>query len=108
MSTLGALVRSIAFVLAVAACAAPSVVVPSPPPAVPVTQPEQALARVIDKEPRLRGIQPLAPDAIGQAAWYQVAPGIGRRRLRRGGPPGMGRLPGRLHRRTPLDLRGQA
>jgi hypothetical protein len=52
---------------------------PTPTPAVPgpVTTPEQALARVVMTEPRLTGIMPLNPDAIGQASWYEVAPASG-------------------------------
>lgn len=77
MITTRSLARSIAFVLAVAACAAPTVVAPSVPPDIPVTQPEQAVSRVIAGEPRLRGIAPHTADAIGQAAWYQVEPASG-------------------------------
>ena len=43
----------------------------------PVTLPDEAVARVIAAEPRLSGMQPLATDAIGQAAWYTVAPASG-------------------------------
>ena len=51
---------------------------PSPTPApVPVTTPEQAVAAVVAREPRLTGIGPLDPDMIGQSAWYEVKPASG-------------------------------
>ena len=51
---------------------------PSPTPfPLTVTTPEQAIARVIDVEPRLAGIQPRNPDLIGQASWYEVTPASG-------------------------------
>lgn len=46
---------------------------PSPVP-VPVTSPEQAVARVVLAEKRLTGIAAHDPAAIGQASWYEVAP----------------------------------
>jgi len=49
---------------------------PSPVPA-PVTSPEQAVARVLLAEKRLTGIAAHDPAAIGQAAWYEVAPASG-------------------------------
>ncbi len=66
-------------VLLGAGCAAASTdPSPTPPPLpVPVTTPEQAVARVILAEPRLTGIAPRNPDAIGQASWYEVAPASG-------------------------------
>jgi hypothetical protein len=51
---------------------------PSPTPIpVSVTTPEAAVAQVIRAEPRLTGIAPRNPDAIGQSAWYEVAPASG-------------------------------
>jgi hypothetical protein len=44
---------------------------------VSVTTPEAAVAQVIAAEPRLTGIAPRNPDAIGQSAWYEVAPASG-------------------------------
>ncbi len=49
---------------------------PSPNP-VAVTTPEAAIAAVIAHEPRLQGIAPRDPAAIGQASWYEVAPASG-------------------------------
>jgi len=43
----------------------------------PVTTPDQAIARVIAAEPRLAGIKPFDPNAIGQSAWYKVEPASG-------------------------------
>lgn len=43
----------------------------------PVTTPEEALAAVIAREPRLTGIAPLDPAMIGQASWYEVMPASG-------------------------------
>ena len=61
----------------VAGCAgSPTDPTPAPLP-VPVTTPEAAVARVIASEPRLNGIAPRNPDAIGQASWYEVAPASG-------------------------------
>jgi hypothetical protein len=42
-----------------------------------VTQPDQAIARVIATEPRLQGIPPFDPAMIGQSSWYSVAPASG-------------------------------
>ena len=56
--------------------ATPTLVSPSPA-AVPITTPAQAIAQVIRREPRLTGIAPRDPDAIGQASWYEVAPASG-------------------------------
>jgi hypothetical protein len=47
---------------------------PTPIPA-PVTTPDGAIARVVSGEPRLTGIAPRDPNAIGQANWYDVQPG---------------------------------
>jgi len=44
---------------------------------VSVTTPEAAVAQVIATEKRLTGIAPKNPDAIGQSAWYEVAPASG-------------------------------
>lgn len=64
-------------VLLAAACAEVTTDATPPPLPVPVTTPEQAVARVILAEKRLTGIAPRNPDAIGQAAWYEVAPASG-------------------------------
>ena len=42
-----------------------------------VVTPADAVARVIAREPRLAGIGPRDPDAIGQSAWYEVMPASG-------------------------------
>jgi hypothetical protein len=68
--------------LLVAACgsAAPTSATgsPTPPPVGgPITTPEQAVARIIQFEPRLAGITQRDPNAIGQASWYEVAPASG-------------------------------
>ena len=47
---------------------------PTPIPA-PVVTPDQAIARVVSGEPRLTGIAPRDPNAIGQANGYEVQPG---------------------------------
>ncbi len=67
----------VALVLIVAGCGASVPVVSPSPPSSLVTLPEDALARVITTEPRLTGIAPLDPDAVGQASWYEVAPASG-------------------------------
>jgi Carboxypeptidase regulatory-like domain len=68
---------AIVFAVVVAACASSgSSGGPSPSP-VMVTTPEAAVARVVDHEPRLAGIGPQNPDAIGQASWYEVTPASG-------------------------------
>jgi hypothetical protein len=43
----------------------------------PVTSEEDAVARVVEHEPRFRGITKRDPDMIGQARWYEVAPASG-------------------------------
>jgi hypothetical protein len=63
--------------LLVAGCAGPATDASPTPVPVPVTTPEEAVARVILAEKRLTGIAPRNPDAIGQAAWYEVAPASG-------------------------------
>jgi Carboxypeptidase regulatory-like domain len=75
---LAATVTAIAVGVAIGGCGssgAPSI----PPVATPttVTTPEAAVARVLDHEPRLAGIAPRNPDAIGQSSWYQVGPASG-------------------------------
>ena len=75
-------VHSIAVVLmalVVAGCAgAASATFPAAPGEL-VTQPAQAIARVIAREPRLTGIQPFDSGLIGQSSWYTVdaASGVG-------------------------------
>jgi hypothetical protein len=77
MTTLRALLLTIAVSLfGVVGCAGAAQ--PSPtPPSTPVTTAEQAVARVIATEPRLVGITAHDPDAIGKGSWYQVAPASG-------------------------------
>lgn len=48
-----------------------------PPSAGPVTTPAEALARVIQREPRFGGIQPFDTGLIGQSSWYTVEPASG-------------------------------
>lgn len=43
----------------------------------PVTTPEEAVAAVIAREPRLTGIGPLDQNLIGQSSWYEVQPASG-------------------------------
>ena len=53
---------------------------PSPvPTSGTVDTPEKAVAAVIAREPRFRGITPILPDVIGQSSWYTVtqASGVG-------------------------------
>lgn len=53
---------------------------PIPPPTQgPVSTPQEAVAAVVRREPRLTGIRPFDPDVIGQSAGYEVvaAPGSG-------------------------------
>lgn len=53
---------------------------PIPPPTQgPVATPQEAVAAVVRREPRLTGIRPFDPDVIGQSAGYEVvaAPGFG-------------------------------
>jgi hypothetical protein len=66
-------------VLVGAGCAGSSTTASPTPPAlpVPVTTPDQAVARVILAEKRLTGIAPRNPDAIGQPTWYELAPASG-------------------------------
>jgi len=72
-----------ALLLLAAGCSgAPTVASPTPTPLVSptpvvVTTPDQALARVLQAEPRLAGIAPYDPNMIGQASWYKVAPAPG-------------------------------
>ena len=40
-----------------------------------MTTPDGAIARIVSGEPRLTGIAPRDPNAIGQANWYDVQPG---------------------------------
>jgi Carboxypeptidase regulatory-like domain len=64
--------------IVVGACAAsggPSGTPPVSGP--PATTPDAAVARVVGHEPRLVGIAPQNPDAIGQSSWYEVAPASG-------------------------------
>ena len=42
-----------------------------------VTSEEDAVARVVELEPRFAGIAKRDPDMIGQASWYEVAPASG-------------------------------
>jgi hypothetical protein len=63
--------------LVAAGCATSSTDATPTPLPVPVTTPEAAVTRVIESEKRLTGIAPRNPDAIGQAAWYEVAPASG-------------------------------
>ena len=78
------LVRSLFTALAVAlvitGCAGSgAATVPVPAPGGLVTLPDQAIARVIQQEPRLTGIQPFDSGLIGQSSWYTVeaASGVG-------------------------------
>ena len=78
MTTRVALALALALALVVAAgCAGASSVGSSTPLPVSVTTPEAAVAQVIAFEKRLTGIAPHNPDAIGQSAWYEVAPASG-------------------------------
>lgn len=43
----------------------------------PVVTPEEAVAAVVRREPRLTGIKPFDPDVIGQSAGYEVAAASG-------------------------------
>ena len=67
----------VAMLVAGGGCAGSATGPSSPSLAVPVTTPEAAVARVVAAESRLTGIAPRDPDAIGQAAWYEVAPASG-------------------------------
>jgi len=74
--TIRAALALLVVMLAATGCAGSPPTDPTPA-AVPVTTPEAAVARVILAEKRLTGIAPRNPDAIGQAAWYEVAPASG-------------------------------
>jgi hypothetical protein len=63
--------------LVVAGCASSATQASPTPAPVAVTQPEQAVARVLLAEPRLAGISAKNPDLIGQASWYEVMPASG-------------------------------
>lgn len=74
----------LAIVLASSACSATSSSSPATSPgaspaasAGPVTTAEDAVARVVAKEPRFAGIGKRDPDMIGQASWYDVTPASG-------------------------------
>lgn len=79
MSILQRSLLLITAVLFVAACAAGGSAsqVPVPSGGGPVTTADEAVARVIESEPRLAGIGKRDPDMIGQANWYEVAPASG-------------------------------
>jgi hypothetical protein len=72
-----ALVLGLVLALVAAGCAASTTDATPTPLPVPVTTPEAAVSRVLEAEKRLTGIAPRSPDAIGQAAWYEVAPASG-------------------------------
>jgi hypothetical protein len=76
MTTRGALALALVLVVAAGCAGASTDASPTPLP-VPVTTPEGAVAQVVHAEKRLSGIAPRNPDAIGQAAWYEVAPASG-------------------------------
>ena len=63
--------------LVVSGCASSATQASPTPAPVSVTQPEQAVARVLLAEPRLAGIAPRDPNLIGQASWYEVMPASG-------------------------------
>ena len=65
-----------------APAASPSPRRASPTPGATIDR-EGAIARVLAQDPRFSGIGPLDPDLIGQSAWYEVSPGIGRLARRR-------------------------
>jgi hypothetical protein len=74
------LIRSMAVLMLVAACAGAAAPSSSPAPSFdggPVTTEEQAIARVVAHEPRLAGIGMRDPDMIGQSSWYEVMPASG-------------------------------
>jgi hypothetical protein len=50
---------------------------PAPTNGGPVTTEDQALAAVIEHEPRLAGIAQRDPEMIGQSSWYEVVPASG-------------------------------
>lgn len=70
------LITSVVLVAACAGGTGPSQV-PVPSSGGPVTTEDQAVARVIEHEPRLAGIAKRDPDMIGQSSWYEVAPASG-------------------------------
>jgi hypothetical protein len=80
---LASLLVAIAITIGAAACSAAGA--PSGSPAAstapsgggPVTSEEDAVARVVEREPRFTGITKRDPDMIGQASWYEVAPASG-------------------------------
>jgi len=47
----------------------------APPSGAPLTQAD-AVAFVLDRDPRFAGIGPLDPNLIGQSAWYEVSPAV--------------------------------
>ena len=70
------LITSVVLVVACAGGAGASQV-PAPSSGGPVTTEDQAVARVVENEPRLAGIAKRDPDMIGQSSWYEVAPASG-------------------------------
>ena len=76
MTTRGALTLATLLLIVAGCAAAVTDATPTPLP-VPITAAEAAVAQVIHAEPRLSGIGARNPDAIGQAAWYEVAPASG-------------------------------
>jgi hypothetical protein len=59
---------------------APSASMPSSEPSQaggPVTTEEQAIAAIVAKEPRFKGIGKKDPDMIGQSSWYEIKPASG-------------------------------
>lgn len=76
---LSLLTLAVALIVALAACGGPggSSAPPPTPTQGPVTTPEEAVAAVVAREPRLTGIGPLDPELIGQASWYEVTPASG-------------------------------
>jgi hypothetical protein len=78
------LVALIGLAAAVAACGSatptpspPSSPAPTPTPLpspIAVESPEAAFARIVELEPRLRGMGPFDREMIGQSAWYQAEP----------------------------------
>jgi hypothetical protein len=63
--------------LLVACCAAGSGASQPPADGGPVNTEDQAVARVVAREPRLAGIQKRDPEMIGQSNWYEVTPASG-------------------------------
>jgi len=72
---LALVVFALATLLAACSDAGGSATPPPEPAQTPVTTPDEAVAAVIAIDPRLTGIGALDPDLIGQASWYEVAPG---------------------------------